>query len=121
VTTCRFGANGFRVGTGGSLEGGMVGWAVSLCWSTLIAVLDAPTATPTTLLTAATAAVAGMLLALVVAHLVAVHAEEATSSVRARAVGLLQRARRSAFLRLRDPNAAGRPRPRAPSRRPRAT
>ncbi|ONI86499.1 hypothetical protein ALI144C_11385 [Actinosynnema sp. ALI-1.44] len=31
-----------------------------------------------------------------------------------RAVSLRERARRSVFLRLRDPDAAGRPRPRAP-------
>jgi Family of unknown function (DUF6412) len=32
-----------------------------------------------------------------------------------RTVGLRSRARRAVFLRLRDPDAAGRPRPRAPS------
>jgi hypothetical protein len=35
--------------------------------------------------------------------------------VGARVVGLRSRARRTLFLRLRDPDAAGRPRPRAPS------
>lgn len=42
------------------------------------------------------------------------------TSVGARTTALRSRARRSVFLRLRDPDAAGRPRPRAPSTAPAA-
>jgi hypothetical protein len=39
----------------------------------------------------------------------------ATALVRVRGIALRERARRTTFLRLRDPDASGRPRPRAPT------
>jgi Family of unknown function (DUF6412) len=113
----------------------MIAAAVSLCWSALTfcagvpntptqlitlvtaAVAGAVPSTPTELVTLTTAAVAGLLLILIATQLIAGHSRRAGSPVRA--VALRQRARRAAFLRLRDPGAAGRQRPRAPSVRPR--
>ena len=48
--------------------------------------------------------------------LVARASAPATSPLRASAVSVRHRAEETAFLRLRDPDAAGRPRPRAPGR-----
>jgi hypothetical protein len=67
----------------------------------------------------ALAAIAG-LLALGIRAAVAARRHGAPAATGARAIALCSRARRSVFLRLRDPDAAGRPRPRAPSTGPAA-
>jgi hypothetical protein len=68
---------------------------------------------PLALATALTASLAVVLVVCAVrAQLVATAAP-----VHIRTISLRQRARRTAFLRLRDPNARGRTRPRAPSAR----
>jgi hypothetical protein len=60
----------------------------------------------------ATALTAGVALLLAVCVL---PAPTTGAPARTRAIALRERARRSVFLRLRDPDAAGRARPRAPS------
>jgi len=60
----------------------------------------------------ATVAVAGVLLTLLVSQ--TIDADPLRSTVRVRAIALRERARHSAHLRLRDPDAPGRTRPRAP-------
>lgn len=62
------------------------------------------------LLAAATLAVAGLVILIARRPVVVGHAETP-----ARTLALRERAARTTFLRLRDPDAAGRPRPRAPS------
>ncbi|HEX9338494.1 MAG TPA: DUF6412 domain-containing protein [Pseudonocardiaceae bacterium] len=62
----------------------------------------------------ATIAVAGVLLVLLVSQARGVDADPVRSAIRVRAIALCERARHSAHLRLRDPDAAGRTRPRAP-------
>ncbi len=62
----------------------------------------------------ALATIAG-LLALGVRTAIAARRQHTPSATGVRAIALRSRARRSVFLRLRDPDAAGRPRPRAPS------
>jgi hypothetical protein len=61
----------------------------------------------------ATALTAGLATALAVAVLLGVHVV-ATAPVHVRAISLRERARLTVFLRLRDPDAPGRTRPRAP-------
>jgi Family of unknown function (DUF6412) len=53
----------------------------------------------------------------VVAVVVLVHLAPAATPAQVRTVGLRERSRKAAFLRLRDPDAPGRPRPRAPGAR----
>jgi hypothetical protein len=65
----------------------------------------------------ATVAAAGLLLMLLVSHVHGGLADPATTPSRIMAVGLRERSRRTARLRLRDPNTAGRTRSRAPSHR----
>jgi hypothetical protein len=65
---------------------------------------------------ATVAAAAGLLLILLVHHVHSGSADSAATSSRIMAAGLRDRARRTARLRLRDPDSAGRTRPRAPSR-----
>ena len=60
----------------------------------------------------ATVAVAGVLLTLLVSQ--PIDTDPLRSAVRVRAIALRERARHSAHLRLRDPDAPGRTRPRAP-------
>ncbi|KAA2261330.1 hypothetical protein F0L68_17975 [Solihabitans fulvus] len=69
-------------------------------------------ASPSALLAAATA------LTVAVAALVLITrpSDDSTAPAGVRAIALRERAHRTAFLRLRDPDAAGRPRPRAPGR-----
>jgi hypothetical protein len=67
------------------------------------------------LLAAAALAVAGLVI--LAARHPAVHL---TPDNRVRSVALRERAGRAVFIRLRDPDAAGRPRPRAPSAHARA-
>jgi hypothetical protein len=74
---------------------------------------------PTLATTGGLLAVASILAATLVVVLVVRHAHGGqldllTSPVRGRAVALRERSRRADYLRLRDPNAPGRPRPRAP-------
>ena len=69
--------------------------------------------TPTGLFGLATVAVAGVVLVLLVSQAV-VDADPVRSAIRVRAVALREHARHTAHLRLRDPDAAGRTRPRAP-------
>jgi hypothetical protein len=69
------------------------------------------------LLFIASALAATLVVVLVVSHAHAGQLDLLTSPVRGRAVALRERARRAAFLRLRDPNAPGRKRPRAPGLR----
>jgi hypothetical protein len=78
----------------------------------------ADTLTPSAVLLAAAAlAVTGLVILILAARHLAVHlAPEA----RASSVALRERASRAVFIRLRDPDAAGRPRPRAPSAHARA-
>ncbi|HJP79876.1 MAG TPA: DUF6412 domain-containing protein [Pseudonocardiaceae bacterium] len=64
---------------------------------------------------ATVAAAAGLLLILLVHHVHSGSADPATTSSRIMAAGLRDRSRRTARLRLRDPDSAGRTRPRAPS------
>jgi hypothetical protein len=66
---------------------------------------------PLALATAVTASVALVLLVCAVQT----HLEPTATPARIRTIALRERARQSAFLRLRDPNASGRARPRAPS------
>ena len=66
----------------------------------------------------ATVAVAGVLLVLLVVQARGELVDSAGSAIRVRAIALRERSRHSAPLRLRDPDAAGRPRPRAPGRFP---
>ena len=66
------------------------------------------------LLGLATVAVTGALLVLLVVQARGELVDSAGSAVRVRAIALRERARHSVQLRLRDPDAAGRPRPRAP-------
>jgi len=68
--------------------------------------------TPAGLVGVATIAVAGVLLTLLVSQ--PVDADPLRSTVRVRAIALRERARHSAHLRLRDPDAPGRTRSRAP-------
>lgn len=84
-----------------------------LCWAAVVSVLGQVSGAPGEALAMATVAVAGLLVAFAVLHLSAGRSTETASSVRTNA--LRQRARRTAFLRLRDPNASGRSRPRAPT------
>jgi hypothetical protein len=62
---------------------------------------------------------AGLAVSTVVAvvAVVLVHLEPAATPAQVRTVGLRERSRKAAFLRLRDPDAPGRPRPRAPGAR----
>jgi hypothetical protein len=62
----------------------------------------------------ATVAVAGVVLVLLVSQARGVDADPVRSAIRVRAVVLREHARHTAHLRLRDPDAAGRTRPRAP-------
>jgi hypothetical protein len=66
------------------------------------------------LLALASAVAAALVVVLVASHAHGGELGLLTSPVRGRAVALRERARRAAFLRLRDPSAPGRPRPRAP-------
>ena len=68
--------------------------------------------TPAGFVGIATIAVAGVLLAVLVSQ--PIDADSLHSTIRVRAIALRERARHSAHLRLRDPDAPGRPRPRAP-------
>jgi hypothetical protein len=65
-------------------------------------------------LTAAALAVAGLA---AVAVVVLVQLVPGAAPAQVRTVGLRERSRQAAFLRLRDPDAPGRPRPRAPGSR----
>jgi hypothetical protein len=81
--------------------------------SVLLGLLPAPTGAAG-LLGLAAVAVAGVLLVLLVVQARGDLADLAGSAIRVRAIALRERSRHSAPLRLRDPDAAGRPRPRAP-------
>ena len=65
------------------------------------------------------AAITGVLLVLLVVQ-VRGELDSAGSPIRVRAIALRERARHCAQLRLRDPDAAGHPRPRAPGFAPSA-
>jgi uncharacterized protein DUF6412 len=83
-------------------------------WMVILALSVAPggiVAGPAGMVAVASCLAAGLVL-LVALQRVAV----TTSAVRVRAVALRQRSRRLAFLKLRDPDAPGRSRPRAPCR-----
>jgi hypothetical protein len=75
-----------------------------------------PIAGATGPLALATALTAGVALVLLVCA-VHVHLDPTAAPARVRTIALRERARQSAFLRLRDPDASGRARPRAPSAR----
>jgi hypothetical protein len=81
--------------------------------SVLLGLLPVPTGAAG-LLGLATVAVAGVLLVLLVVQARGDLADLAGSVIRGRATALRERSRHSAHLRLRDPDDAGRPRPRAP-------
>lgn len=74
---------------------------------------------PGTVLVLTAAAVAGLGLLLVRRALTARHGDD-PSSVHLRALTFRRRTSRAVYVRLRDPGAAGRPRPRAPSAVPSA-
>ena len=80
--------------------------------SALLAVLQVGGASgPVALVTALTAGLAVVLLVCAAGA----HLEPAAAPARVRAVALRERARRAAFVPLRDPDAPGRARPRAPA------
>ena len=81
--------------------------------SQLISTLLSGFMVPTGLAGLAAIAVTGLLVVVLV-HQAANLADPATSPTRARAIALRERARKTAFLRLRDPDAPGRTRSRAP-------
>lgn len=90
-------------------------FALAVLLPALFAVLPAAgTVNPLGALTAAFA-VAG--LAFAVAAVVLVQLVPETAPAQVRTVGLRERSWQAAFLRLRDPDAPGRPRPRAPGSR----
>ncbi|MGI8333141.1 DUF6412 domain-containing protein [Actinomadura scrupuli] len=82
-------------------------------------VLTEALSAPGAVLVLTAAAVAGLGLLVVRRALTARHGDD-PSSVRLGALTLQRRASRAAYVRLRDPGAGGRPRPRAPSAVPRA-
>lgn len=86
-------------------------------FTTLFAFLLPALTTTGSLLFVATALAATLVVVLVVSHAHGGQLDLLTSPVRGRAVALRERSRRAAFLRLRDPNARGRRRPRAPGLR----
>jgi hypothetical protein len=78
---------------------------------------------PSGLSALAAAVLAGAMLAAVLALLISVASLSRTTAALPmirRASALREKSRRAAFLRQRDPDAAGRPRPRAPSAAPAA-
>jgi hypothetical protein len=79
--------------------------------SVLLSMVPVPTGA-VGLLGLATVAVAGVLLLVLQSR--GELADSVGSAIRVRAVALRERSRHSIPLRLRDPDAAGRPRPRAP-------
>jgi hypothetical protein len=86
-------------------------------FTSLFAFLLPALATTGSLLFVATALAATLVVVLVVSHAHGGQLDLLTSPVRGRVVALRERSRRAAFLRLRDPNAPGRRRPRAPGLR----
>ncbi|WP_370947355.1 DUF6412 domain-containing protein [Amycolatopsis sp. cg5] len=85
--------------------------------STLLQLAFPALTSPGALLAFASVLAASLLVVLLVSH---AHGGELTlwsSPVRGRATALRERSRRAAFLRLRDPDARGRRRPRAPGPR----
>jgi hypothetical protein len=76
-----------------------------------------PTLATTGGLLAVASILAATLVVVLVCHAHGGQLDLRNSPVRGRAVALRERSRRAAFLRLRDPNAPGRPRPRAPGLR----
>jgi hypothetical protein len=94
-----------------------------MTWTSVVSALSAALsglAVPGGLIGLATVAAAGLLLMLLVSHVRGGLDDPATAPSRIMAAGLRERSRRTARLRLRDPNTAGRTRSRAPSRRPTA-
>jgi hypothetical protein len=81
--------------------------------SQLVSATLGAVATPTGLAGLAAMAVTGLLLVVLVRHACDL-ADPATSPTRTRAIALRERSRHTAFLRLRDPDAPGRTRSRAP-------
>jgi hypothetical protein len=86
-------------------------------FTTLLSLVFPALATTGGLVALASAVAATLAVVLVVSHAHGGELGLLTSPVRGRAVALRERARRAAFLRLRDPNAPGRPQPRAPGLR----
>lgn len=85
--------------------------------STLLQLAFPVLTSPGALLAFASVLAASLLVVLLVSH---AHGGELalwSSPVRGRATALRERSRRAAFLRLRDPDARGRRRPRAPGSR----
>jgi hypothetical protein len=97
-------------------EGGEVVNTLSLFTTLLSLVFPALTTTGGLLALASTVA-ATVIVVLVVSHAHGGRLDLVASPIRGRGVALRERARRAAFLRLRDPNASGRPQPRAPGLR----
>jgi hypothetical protein len=96
-------------------------WSVLAALIPALAVLDAPSpAGPGGLLGLATAAVLGALVVLLVSRDRRRDAHGTASPAGIRALALRTRSGRAAFLRLRDPDARGRTRPRAPTAGPAA-
>ena len=87
--------------------------------SQLIGTLLSGVLLPTGLAGLAAMAVTGLLLVVLV-HQASNLADPATSPTRTRAIAWRERARKTAFLRLRDPDAPGRTRSRAPGMAPAA-
>jgi hypothetical protein len=82
----------------------------------LLSLLLGTLPTPAGLFGLATVAVAGVVLVLLVSQARGVDEDSVRSAIRVRAIALRERARHTAHLRLRDPDAPGRTRPRAPGR-----
>ncbi|MCP2165005.1 DUF6412 domain-containing protein [Goodfellowiella coeruleoviolacea] len=96
----------------------LVTTVLTLLFPTWSAALVESTSGPGGLLAVASlVAAAGVVVVLVVCHAHAGRLDVASSPIRTRAQALRERSRRAAFLRLRDPDAAGRSRPRAPGQR----
>jgi hypothetical protein len=83
--------------------------AFAMTMAAVSAAVGDAVANPVGLLTVASLLAAGLVLVVVVRA-----AEPPASPVRIRAIALRERSRRTAFLKLTDPGAAGRSRPRAP-------
>jgi hypothetical protein len=101
---------------GGYVEQGSYLWVVALLGGCLYG-LGYALASPRDLLAITAVVLVGMAVALLVSF---ASATPTASPLRGLAVALREKAWSAAFQRLLDPSAAGRPRPRAPSRAPAA-
>lgn len=93
-------------------------FALAVLAPILLALLPAAgSVNPLGALTAGLAVTTAVTTVVAVVAVVLVHLVPAATPAQVRTVGLRERSRKAAFLRLRDPDAPGRPRPRAPGAR----